>query len=82
MKTNNAFDTLQTLFVQDLQALRQLRKRGWFVLPMSRIVKEEHIGRCCFLAEEFLDSEELSMLKRELGFNERQWNAYKAKISQ
>ncbi|GCE08848.1 hypothetical protein [Dictyobacter aurantiacus] len=82
MKTNNAFDTLQTLFVQDLQELRQLRKRGWFVLPMSRIVKEEHIGRCCFMAEEFLDSEELNMLKRELGFNERQWNAYKAKISQ
>ena len=79
---NNTFDTLQTLFSQDLQALQQLRKRGWFVLPMSRIVKEEHIGRCCFLAEEFLDCEELSMLKRELGFSERQWNAYKAKISQ
>jgi len=79
---NNTFDTLQTLFSQDLQALQQLRKRGWFTLPMSRIVKEEHIGRCCFLAEEFLDREDLNTLKRELGFSDRQWNAYKAKISQ
>ncbi|WP_126556527.1 hypothetical protein [Dictyobacter kobayashii] len=79
---NNTFDMLQNLFSQDLQELQHLRKRGWFVLPMSRIVKEEHIGRCCYLAEEFLSSEELQTLKKDLGLNERQWHTYKTKISQ
>lgn len=77
----NAFNTLQNLFTQDLQELRQLQKRGWFVLPMTRIVKEEHLGRCCYLAEEFLGPADLSALKREVGLDEKQWRAYKAKIS-
>lgn len=82
MKKMNTFNTLQNLFVQDLRELHQLQKRGWFVLPMTRIVKEEHLGRCCYLAEEFLSSADLSALKRELGLDERQWRAYKAKISE
>lgn len=77
----NTFDTLQTIFSQDLSELQRLRRRAWFVLPMSRIVKEEHIGRYCYLAEEFLNPKELCTLKQKLKLNERQWHAYKARIS-
>ena len=75
------FETLQTLFLQDLQELRQLQKRGWLVLPMTRMVKEEHLGRCCFLAEEFLTPTDLRTLKQKVGLDERQWRAYKTKVS-
>jgi hypothetical protein len=77
----NAFDALQTLFVQDLRELHEIRKRGWFVMPMTRVVKEEHLGRCCYLAEEFLTPADLCALKREVGLDERQWRAYKTKVS-
>ena len=77
----NTFDTLQTLFLHDLRELHQLRKRGWRILPMTRVVKEEHLGRCCYLAEEFLSTAELCALKKEIGLDERQWRAYKSKIS-
>ncbi len=77
----NAFETLQNLFLHDLRELSQLQKRGWRVLPTTRIVKEEHLGRCCYLAEEFLSPTDLSTLKHEVGLDERQWRAYKAKIS-
>jgi hypothetical protein len=77
----NTFDTLQTLFLHDLQELHQLRKRGWRILPMTRVVKEEHLGRCCYLAEEFLNSADLSELKQELGLDEQQWRFLKAKVS-
>jgi hypothetical protein len=75
------FETLQTLLSHDLLELRQLEKRGWFVWPMTRVVTEEHLGRCCYLAEEFLNPSELRTLKRKLGLDERQWRAYKIKIS-
>ncbi len=75
------FDTLQTLFSHDLSELHQLRKRGWHILPTTRSVKEEHLGRCCYLAEEFLSSADLRALKRKVGLDEREWQAYKAKIS-
>lgn len=77
----NTFDTLQALFLHDLQELQQLRKRGWRVLPTTRVVKEEHLGRCCYLAEEFLSSADLCTLKHQVGLDEQQWHAYKAKIS-
>ncbi len=77
----NTFDSLQALFLQDLRELHQLRKRGWRVLPMTRVVKEEHLGRCCYLAEEFLGSADLCALKHELGLDEQQWHTYKTKIS-
>ena len=77
----NTFDTLQALFSHDLSELQQFRKRGWRVLPMTRAVKEEHLGRCCYLAEEFLSTAELCALKKEIGLDERQWRAYKSKIS-
>jgi len=80
-KKMNAFDTLQTLFSQDLSELHQLRKRGWHILPTTRTVKEEHLGRCCYLAEEFLTATELGVLKQKLGLDKREWDAFKAKIS-
>ena len=77
----STFETLQTLLSHDLTELRQLQKRGWFVWPMTRVVTEEHLGRCCFLAEEFLAPDDLRALKRKLGLDERQWSRYKVKIS-
>ena len=78
----STFDALQGLFLHDLRELKELGKRGWFVLPMTRTVKEEHLGRCCYLAEEFLNATELYTLKHQLGLDERQWHTYKAKISE
>lgn len=78
----NTFDTLQSLFIADLRELHQLRKRGWFVLPVTRAVKEEHLGRCCYLAEEFLGSADLCTLKHVVGLDEQQWRTYKARVSE
>jgi hypothetical protein len=77
----STLETLQTLLSHDLLELRQLQKRSWFVWPMTRVVTEEHLGRCCYLAEEFLNPSELRTLKRKLGLDEQQWHAYKVKIS-
>lgn len=77
----DTFDTLQALLSRDLHELQQIQKRGWRVLPTTRMVKEEHLGRCCYLAEEFLSTTELCALKKEIGLDERQWRAYKSKIS-
>ena len=81
MKKMNTFDSLQALFLHDLQELHQLRKRGWRALSMTRVVKEEHLGRCCYLAEEFLSSEDLCTLKQDLELDEQQWRAYKEKLT-
>ena len=77
----NTFDSLQALFLHDLQELHQLEKRGWRALPMTRVVKEEHLGRCCFFAEDFLSSEDLGALKQTLEFDEQQWRSYKEKLT-
>ena len=77
----NTFDSLQALFLHDLRELHQLQKRGWRVLPTTRVVKEEHLGRCCYLAEEFLSSEDFCMLKQDLKVDEQQLRSYKAKLT-
>ncbi len=77
----NMFETLLALFVQDLQELHQSQKRRWLFLSMTRVVKQEHLGRCCYMAEEFLEPPDLSALKHTLGLDEQQWRAFKAKIS-
>ena len=77
----DTFDALQALLSQDLHELHQIHKRGWRILPTTRMAKEEHLGRCCYLAEEFLSTTELCALKKEIGLDERQWRAYKSKIS-
>lgn len=77
----NPFDTLQVLFSHDISELHQLQKRRWFSLSMTRVVKEQHLGRCCYFAEEFLSSTELRAFKKAVGLNEQQWREYKAKVS-
>jgi hypothetical protein len=81
MMNTSTFNTLQALVLQDLHDLHEIQKRGWFVLPMTRLVKEEHIGRCCYLAEEFLEPDELQTLKDKVGLDDQQWHTYKLKIS-
>jgi hypothetical protein len=48
---------------------------------MTRVKYEEHLGRCCYLAEEFLSSEDLCAFKQDLKLNEQQWRAYKEKLT-
>ncbi len=77
----NPFETLQALFLQDMSELNQLEKRRWFFLSMTRVVKEQHLGRCCYFAEEFLSPAELRAFKKLVGLNEGQWRDYKLKVS-
>ncbi len=77
----NIYETLQELFLRDLNELHQLQRRRWHIWPMTRIVKEEHLGRCCYLAEEFLSPTDLGVLKHTVGLDERQWHFYKVKVS-
>ena len=67
----NVVEQLQTLMIEDISELQRLQKRRWWTWPMTRIVKEEHIGRCCYLAEEFLAGTELQALKEKIGLDER-----------
>jgi hypothetical protein len=76
----NTFETLQEIFLHDLHELGQLHRRRWHLWPMTRIVKEEHLGRCCYLAEEFLTPTDLGTLKLKVGLDERQWRFYKVKV--
>src|SRR5579875_2247485 len=80
-KKMSTLDTFQALFSRDLHELRQLHKHWWSILSLSRVVKAEHLGRCCYLAEELLSPADLRTLKQEVGLDERQWRTYKAKIS-
>jgi hypothetical protein len=80
-KIMSTYEKLQTLLSHDLLELRQIQKRGWLAWPMARLVTEEHLGRCCYIAEEFLDPAELCKLKSKLGLDEQQWRAYKVKIT-
>ncbi len=77
----NPFDTLQTLFSQDIRELHKLQHRWWFSLSLTRVVKEQHLGRCCYFAEEFLAPSELRAFKKAVGLDEKQWREYKAKVS-
>jgi hypothetical protein len=77
----SVYEQLQKRIVDDVQALQLLKKRRWLVWPMERVVKEEDIGRCCYLAEEWLAPTELQALKTRVGMNEKQWRRYKARLS-
>ena len=77
----NPFEMLQELFLQDMSELHRLEKRRWFSLSMTRVVKEQHLGRCCYFAEEFLSPTELCAFKTLVGLNEQQWRDYKLKVS-
>jgi hypothetical protein len=78
---NKTYETVQVLFLHALHDVQEIKRRGWRVLPMTRMVKEEQLGRCCYLAEEFLSSAELRALKDEVKLDERQWRAYKTRVS-
>ena len=78
---NKTYETVQVLFLHALHDVQEIKRRGWRVLPMTRMVKEEQLGRCCYLAEEFLSSAELRTLKDEVKLDERQWRAYKTRVS-
>ena len=77
----SVYEQLQRRIVEDVQSLQILKKRGWLVWPMERVVKEEDIGRCCYLAEEWLSSAQLQALKERVGLDEGQWRRYKTKLS-
>lgn len=77
----SVYEQLQQRIVDDVQALQTLKKRRWLIWPMERVVKEEDIGRCCFLAEEWLCATELQALKERVGLDEKQWRRYKARLS-
>ena len=77
----SSLEQLQSLIGDDLRELHQLYRRRWFVWPMDRVVKEEHLGRCCYLAEELLSTVDLCELKASFGLNEKEWRKFKLKIS-
>lgn len=77
----NTFDVFQTLFATNLDEVQRLKRRRWLAFSLSLSVKEEYLGHCCYLAEEFLSSTDLCALKNEIGLSERQWRAYKARVS-
>jgi hypothetical protein len=77
----SSLEQFQNLIGDDLRALHLLYQRRWFVWPMDRIVKEEHLGRCCYLAEEMLTPVDLRALKAAVGLNEEEWRKFKQKIS-
>jgi hypothetical protein len=77
----SSLEQLQSLIGDDLHELHLLYQRRWFVWPMDRIVKEEHLGRCCYLAEEMLSTVDLCALKASVGLNEEEWRKFKLKIS-
>ncbi|HEX7736721.1 MAG TPA: hypothetical protein VF458_17880 [Ktedonobacteraceae bacterium] len=77
----SSFEQLQNLIGADLRELHLLYRRKWFVWPMDRIVKEEHLGRCCYMAEELLSTVDLRALKTAVGLSDDEWRKFKLKIS-
>ena len=76
MKT---LEELKADFTQDLLELERLAGI-WPSTIEKRHVKEQAIGRLCYLAEEDLSQLELNTLKRALGINDTSWRAFKAKF--
>lgn len=77
----NTFKSVEVVLLQALTDVREVQSRGWRVLPMTRIVKEEQLGRCCYLAEEFLSADDLCELKAKAKINEQAWKTYKKRVS-
>lgn len=76
MKT---FEELKAVLTQELLELERLAGI-WPSTIEKRHVKEQAIGRLCYLAEEDLSAPELSMLKRALGLTDTRWRAFKARF--
>ena len=76
MKT---LEELQAELIQELLELQRLTG-VWPSTIEKRHVKEQVIGRLCYLAEEDLSPLELNTLKRVLGLGDTRWRAFKAKF--
>jgi hypothetical protein len=76
MKT---FEELKAVLTQELLELERLTGI-WPSTIEKRHVKEQAIGRLCYLAEEDLSPLELNTLKRALGMNDTKWRTFKAKF--
>jgi hypothetical protein len=76
MKT---FEELKAVLTQELLELERLAGI-WPSTIEKRHVKEQAIGRLCYLAEEDLSQLELNTLKRALDINDTRWRAFKAKF--
>ena len=76
MKT---FEELKADLTQDLLELERLAGI-WPSTIEKRHVKEQAIGRLCYLAEEDLSPLELVSLKRALGLNDTRWRAFKSRF--
>lgn len=74
-----SFEELKTLLTQELLELEKLAG-SWPSTIGKRQVKEQEIGRHCYLAEEDLSPPELGTLKKALGITDTRWRAYKAKF--
>ncbi len=73
------FEELKVVLTQELLELERLAGI-WPSTIEKRHVKEQAIGRLCYLAEEDLSTLELTTLKRALGINDTRWRAFKAKF--
>jgi len=74
--------TLEELKAELTRELLELQRLTgiWPSTVGKRHVKEQAIGRLCYLAEEDLSPLELNTLKRALGINDIRWRAFKAKF--
>jgi hypothetical protein len=72
------FEELKAMLAQELLQLEQL-SGIWPSTIEKRHVKEQAIGRLCYLAKEDL-SLPLTMLKRAVGMNDIRWRAFKARF--
>jgi len=73
------FEELKAVLTQELLELERLAGI-WPSTIEKRHVKEQAIGRLCYLAEEDLSQLELTTLKRALGINDTRWRAFKTKF--
>jgi hypothetical protein len=76
MKT---FEELKAVLTQELLELERLAGI-WPSTIEQRHVREQAIGRLCYLAEEDLSQLELGTLKRALGINDTRWRSFKTKF--
>jgi hypothetical protein len=76
MKT---LEELKADFTQELLELERLAGI-WPSTIEKRHVKEQAIGRLCYLAEVDLSPPELGTLKRALSLNDTRWRAFKSKF--
>lgn len=73
----STLETLQQRMQYDLDRLHRNATLWPPTFPQRRQVVEQHLGRSCHLAEEYLSDADLITLKDLLGLDKRTWSAYK-----